>query len=363
MIAYSNQQGATQGGETGGNLFMECCNVRGEDDETCTSTVGSIEFPKRNCDFLGLAFAMPTCWNGDPGVTNDHISHMAYTTDGTVAGNCPSGFNRRVPQIQLFVRIAPYRGRDVDYVLSDESSVFHVDFMNGWQENRLQQVIDNCPIEGNRESGYNPPCDCDQFLTPNTNVAEQAVCDNDVRNYIIDEPTDVVSSLPRGTCQGPNVIAKSWDVNPPFTCESSPSPPTAPTPTAPTPTAPTPTAPTPTAPTPTAPTPTGGGGGDSDCEDSTLPSQVRRPNGRRMWQDCRWVAEDLDRCEYEGVYTHCPKTCGDCPECFDGELRFKTENRNGRTIRKTCRWVERSTEARCELEGVANTCRETCEVC
>ena len=30
--------------------------------------------------------AMPTCWNGDLGIDGDHISHMAYTEDGYVAG-------------------------------------------------------------------------------------------------------------------------------------------------------------------------------------------------------------------------------------------------------------------------------------
>ena len=366
MIAYSNQQGANQGGETGGNLFIECCNVSGE-DEQCTSTVGKLEFPKKNCDFLGMAFAMPTCWNGETGVNNDHISHMAYTTDGTVAGNCPSGYNKRLPQIQLFVRVAPYRGRNFDYVLSDESDVFHVDFMNGWQEGKLKEVIDNCPIQGDRESGYNPPCDCDQFLTPNNRLAEQAVCDNDVRNYILNEPTKVVNSLPRGTCQGPDIIPKSWDVNPPFTCSSSPSPPTAPTPTAPTPTAPTPTAPTPTAPTPTAPTPTaptpttGGGGGG--CVDSELPFRVSI-NGRNRWRTCAWVANNPNHCNRDGVDSHCPETCEVCDECFDGESRFRFFTNSGKRLAKTCGWVaSKKTDLRCSYEGVAETCRETCDVC
>ena len=159
---------------------------------------------------------MPTCWNGNPGITNNHIDHMAYTTDGTVAGPCPTGYERRVPQIQLFVRISPYRGADVDYILSDEGDVFHVDFMNGWQEGKLQEVIDHCPIEGDRESGYNPPCDCEQFLTPNNNEAERAVCDDEVKYLILNEDTDVVSTLPRGSCEGSSIVPKSWDVNPPF---------------------------------------------------------------------------------------------------------------------------------------------------
>ena len=164
---------------------------------------------------------MPTCWNGDLGINNDHKDHMAYTVDGSVAGACPTGYDKRLPQVQLFVRIENYKGATLDYTLADESNVFHVDFMNGWQEGTLQNIIDNCPIEGNGENGYNPPCNCDQFLTTNTNVAGP-VCDSDVRTLILDEPTDVVSVLPRGTCQGPDLTPKSWIQDPPLICTQQP---------------------------------------------------------------------------------------------------------------------------------------------
>jgi len=98
MIAYSNQQGSNAGGETGGNMFVECCNVGPNEEESCTETVGALEFPTQRCDFVGLAFAMPTCWNGEPGIEGDHISHMAYTVDGYIAGACPPGYDRRLPQ-------------------------------------------------------------------------------------------------------------------------------------------------------------------------------------------------------------------------------------------------------------------------
>lgn len=55
MIAYSDQQGAGSGGETGANLFTECCNiVNGEED--CTNFDGQVQFPKQKCDFVGMAF-------------------------------------------------------------------------------------------------------------------------------------------------------------------------------------------------------------------------------------------------------------------------------------------------------------------
>jgi hypothetical protein len=46
MIAYSNEPNANKGGETGGNIFTECCN---ENEEDCSVISGRLEFPKTNC--------------------------------------------------------------------------------------------------------------------------------------------------------------------------------------------------------------------------------------------------------------------------------------------------------------------------
>lgn len=288
---------------------------------------------------------------------------MAYTVDGTVAGACPSGYNRRLPQIQLFVRINNYEGGT--YVLSDEADTFHVDFMNGWQDGKLQEIIDGCEVTGSAGDGYNPPCECDGFLTENESVATP-VCDNDVRRYIVDEVIDVVSgSLPRGTCQGPDLVAKSWDVTPPFSCDDSVPTPTSPTPTA-TPIA-TPTAPTPITATPTVmptATPNATPPTSDECSDSPLRFRLEW-NDDIISRDCKWVANKAtrQRCRVDGVSEMCPFTCETCDVCQDSYVRFKVRW-NGRNIMRDCRWVEnKATRQRCNVEGVAESCRETCEVC
>eukprot|EP00985_Skeletonema_marinoi_P017791 scaffold9851_cov214-Skeletonema_marinoi.AAC.2 len=208
------------------SMFTECCNFR-NNGESCSSWEGQLFFPRQNCDFVGIALAMPTCWNGENDSPN-HKSHMAYTTNGGVEGNCPSTHPRRLPQVQVFVRIPNYRGVDFNYVLSDGNQIpgvpgawhFHTDFFNGWEEGKFQEIMNNCAPHPERQPGdYNPPCDCtpgeeslyDGGLTPNVNVPPQ-VCDADVKRLIIDEEIAVTNDLPlySGSCQGAPMIPRSW---------------------------------------------------------------------------------------------------------------------------------------------------------
>jgi len=334
MIAYSNQEGADQGGETENNLFVECCDFTGDGEEDCSSTSGNpLIFPTRACDVVGVAMAMPTCWDETKGIgTNDPFGHVAYTIDGTVGGPCPAGYNTRVPQVQLFVRIVNYKGGT--YELSDGSDVFHVDFMNGWQEGKLDEIINGCEPTG--EPGYNPPCDCDQFLTTNEAPAS-AVCDSDVKEYILNEETNIVASLPRGTCQGTNTLTpKSWDVDPPFLCSDEP------------------------------PAVDDDLSADDDesavdddddlCADSDLEFKVNR---RRGIKNCEWVADRPGRrCEISGVKQHCPETCEVEEYCdVDSTKRFVLEE-DGTT--RNCVWTAKRANRRCRKIDMCNTCRDTC---
>ena len=54
MIASTDDQGSDNGGERGGNMFTECCQLSGG-GENCVSWE-RLNFPSRNCDFLGIAF-------------------------------------------------------------------------------------------------------------------------------------------------------------------------------------------------------------------------------------------------------------------------------------------------------------------
>lgn len=145
----------------------------------------------------------------------------------------------------------------------------------------------------------------------------------------------------------------------------TPPPVGVPTPTPPTPpTAPTPTAPTPTAPTPTAPTPTPPTNEPEECEDSYVVGFRVKVGGRMKWRDCEWVADKPSRrCNIDdSVKSVCPDTCGTCSNCVDTTARLRIE-RGDSLLSRTCTWVARRKDRRCDLEGVAEACRETCGLC
>ena len=334
MIAYSDMENSATGGETGGNLFIECCDYNVFGQEVCTSNTGSIQFPTRNCAFLGIAMAMPTCWDAISNDSADHKSHVAYTLNGEVAGECPSTHPKRLPQVQLFIRITNYRGAEVDYVLSDEATTFHVDFMNGWEENKLQSIIDNCPIEDQGTMTYNPPCNCDELLTQNTQISGQ-MCDSDVRSLIADEATDVVSALPRKATATTAMISKSWTGNPPVTTTCSVD----------------------------GPDDEGPDDEGPDDDDTCRDDDVKFVLENQKKKPCKWVLQKKTsmRCNKlldngDRVRDACPVACStDCTP-VDNPGTFQMPN--GTT--KRCGWAAKNLPKRCKKWKVLANCPETC---
>ena len=348
---------------------------------------------------------MPTCWNGSElGDGNDHKGHMRYTEDGTVFGACPNGFNVRLPQIQLFVKIRNYNGVDQTYELSDGSSNFHIDFFNGWKEGKLQQVIDECEVidpnqplgEINPATGCTPQTEDPRFLTE-SDFANDSVCDTDVQRLIIDEATDAVPSLPIGSCNG-EVIPKSWDLlsqslflgtcdfDEPYSVDIGDS---------------------------------GSEDGDSGSEDgdddddndevievdsgdsgsedgdddddndevvevedeekcTNKADKTNKFNYNGKKKNCKWVRNKIEqRCKEESLRKKCRTTCNyngcdttngnnnednedevvNCTNNPDRQGRFKIKGRE----RKWCKWVQKNLEVRCKKTGLKKKCQTSCD--
>merc|ERR1740124_2125671 len=79
---------------------------------------------------------------------------------------------------------------------------------------------------------------------------------------------------------------------------------------------------------------------------------------------CNWV--NTERCAIDGASLHCPLACSTCAtdRCLDSSLEFNVEY-NGKPPRaKVCGWVKsQQINTRCAIDGVKETCKETCDFC
>jgi hypothetical protein len=105
--------------------------------------------PKGNV--LIVRYKAPSCWDGRHLDTPDHKSHMTYP----VNGGCPADHPVAVPMLQSKVAYKLTNGNTKGLVYSSGASFsFHYDFMNGWQQARLEELVKHCINQGRQCNGY-----------------------------------------------------------------------------------------------------------------------------------------------------------------------------------------------------------------
>ena len=121
----------------------------------------TVNFPEdpRLCKYgMRAQLTFPSCWDGVKSQTIDN-SHMAYPKGSWAGSSCPDSHPVRVPT--LFIEVV-YNTRAVadklnqgwklsfpkmeDQYISSNEPLFHAGFMNGWDQEFLQQALDNCGI-------------------------------------------------------------------------------------------------------------------------------------------------------------------------------------------------------------------------
>ncbi len=107
----------------------------------------------------------------------------------------------------------------------------------------------------------------------------------------------------------------------------------------------------------------------SSCNDSPFRFKTIKPtDGSKVMRDCGWAATRSTkvRCSWDGVASMCPSTCGTCNTCVDSTSRFKffKNPTDKKKIARDCSWTaNKSTNFRCAIEGMEDTCRKTCGTC
>jgi len=126
------------------------------------------------------------------------------------------------------------------------------------------------------------------------------------------------------------------------------------------------------------------------CKDSDETFVLAR-GGVAKTKACEWVRRNntAKRCDFDGVKSHCPNTCGACTRvptespnmvptkvsptrapsaigsCEDSGVKFLIETGPARKVKtRSCDWVgNNNTAKRCDFDGVKSHCPNTCDAC
>jgi len=130
----------------------------------------------------------PQCWDGVNLDSSSHTSHVAFPIERPDGGNCPSTHPVRIPDLffEAFYTVDQFPhgdGTRQPFVLACGDATgygFHGDFLNGWDQQILQNVFTNA--DGS----------CDQVNTNNGNSPEKC---SYISQYVKGTPSDGACSL------------------------------------------------------------------------------------------------------------------------------------------------------------------------
>lgn len=184
-----------------------------------------MHFPSEPCEELAASFTFPTCWDGTNLGTEDHASHVTYgiglengklETFGYGNIQCPESHPILLPQILLFLRFVNYTGEF--YELSNgDGSDWHADYIMGWEEEFLQDIMDRCddlkdiPCGSTRLREIRGTGAKSKDKSGKNRSNSWSVMGEELRKVrvpmvnttcITNEPITKVESVPRGSCEG-----------------------------------------------------------------------------------------------------------------------------------------------------------------
>lgn len=116
------------------------------------------DFNQKDASF-DLVIRFPDCWDGVNLDSANHKSHMAYSSQKTTENpirRCPGTHPVLVPSLQLVVQY-PTNAGPTTRLSSGGLSTAHADFMNGWPQSVLANLVNDCLRIDNYCGGSDKP--------------------------------------------------------------------------------------------------------------------------------------------------------------------------------------------------------------
>ncbi len=101
--------------------------------------------PLCNTKVMELHMRFPDCWDGMNLDSANHKSHMAYSRreSSSLLATCPPTHPRLMPKLRMILRY-PTLGGPTLRLSSGGISTAHADFMNGWDQAKLEALVRDC---------------------------------------------------------------------------------------------------------------------------------------------------------------------------------------------------------------------------
>jgi hypothetical protein len=98
--------------------------------------------PTCDSDGLKLEMKFPDCWDGINVDSPNHRSHAVYSIDGSPR-YCPASHPVALPALRFALKY-PTTGGPTTRVASGDLTTSHTDFMNGWDSDELDHLVEVC---------------------------------------------------------------------------------------------------------------------------------------------------------------------------------------------------------------------------
>lgn len=160
------------------------------------------EFIDTNCDAgVRAELQFPSCWDGKNLDSANHTTHVAYASR-LRNGDCPPGYPVRLPVLffETIYWTPQFNNIPGQYVYANGDPTgngYHGDFINGWDEGVMQQVLDTPNCTG-ADASSGQEQDCPIFDLKGINSPEVMDCQIETPNVLQAEQVNMVQMLPGG---------------------------------------------------------------------------------------------------------------------------------------------------------------------
>ena len=137
----SKASGAAENPRLGRDIWWGCSD---------NSIPDKLVAPPPTCPegIITLHVHFPDCWNGRDLDSPDHISHMAWSSQG----RCPASHPKLIPEVTIRLEwVVGVTTGDIS-LASGATHTIHGDFWNTWDQPTLDGLITNC-INANKDCG------------------------------------------------------------------------------------------------------------------------------------------------------------------------------------------------------------------